>query len=163
MSGHPLPARLHAEALLALTTALLFSIPFAKYLVTSLKRRPPKQSENVYEDRDGQSTPGDVLEFSTRGPRTVVALFAATGCSASIYLAVLETRASRFSADVWLYSAAWVCVFWAAGPPLLTTRNRLFSASTRFVWRPAGTRSAPMIWGYGYPPRPRSSSSRSLI
>lgn len=109
MDGHPLPARLHAEAILALTATLLLSIPSAKHLISSLTRKPPKQSQSTYEDRDGQSTPEDVAKFSTRTPRTFVAVFAATGCFASLYLAALDARASRVLADVCLYSATWVC------------------------------------------------------
>lgn len=109
MTGDPLPGRLHAEALLALATTLLLSIPSAKHLISSLTRKPPRQSRSTYEDRDGQSRPEDVLKFSTRTPRVLAALFAAAGCFASICLAALDARASRALADVWLYSAAWVC------------------------------------------------------
>lgn len=112
MSGSPLPARLHAEAILALATALLFSGPFAKHLVTSLTRQNPRKSENAYEDQDGRSRPEDVAKFSTRRPRALVAIFAATGCFVSIYISALETiNSSRCSllANTWLYSAAWVC------------------------------------------------------
>lgn len=112
MGGNPLSARLHAEAILALATALLSSVPFAKHLITSLTRKHPRKIDKVYEDQDGQSTPEDVAKFSTRRPRTLVAVFAAMGCFASIYISALETihgTRGRLPADTWLYSAAWVC------------------------------------------------------
>lgn len=121
MGGTPLPARLHAEAILALATALLFSVPFAKHLITSLTRKHPRKTENVYEDQDGQSKPDDVAKFSTRKPRALVAISAATGCFASIYISALEmVDVSRGSslADSWLYTAAWVRSVGASSPPL---------------------------------------------
>ena len=111
MDANPLPTRLQAEAIVALVTTVLFSIPSARHLLGSFAGKPAKRSKGVYADRDGQSTPEDVAKFSTFVPRALIAVFAVLGCSSSIYLSALDatsTKSINF-VGIWVYSAAWVC------------------------------------------------------
>lgn len=110
MDDTPLLSRHNTEAILALATALLLSFPSAKHTITSLKGRPIKKTTGVYEDQDGKSTPEDVAKFSTRTPKSLIAVFAATGCATSLYLFALDVAgAPQFIlTNNWLYSVTWV-------------------------------------------------------
>lgn len=161
MDGNSLPTRLHVEASLALSVALLLSIPTVKHLISSFTK-PVKQDDGVYEDEDGQSTPEDVFKFSTQVPRILVVIFASLGCLASAYLSVLgalyATQANLI-AVICLYTAVWVRLVVANAPYYtdeIVTQNRPFLSSTHSASPPAETRRELMIWVYG------SASPRQL-
>ena len=88
----------------------LLSLPGALSLVSQLRGgHHPAQGE-VYEDKDGKSTPEATRAFTTKVPRAIVLLISVVGLGLSVALAVLATleRGSGFVADSWIVVGAWV-------------------------------------------------------
>lgn len=93
--------------LVALSTA-----PSVLSLASNLAhgKRHRKTAKGVYRDKDGISTEEETAAFSTKFPKTILALFAIAGAAVSTTSAVLSTlHGSKTSfIDNWLNASAWV-------------------------------------------------------
>lgn len=87
----------------------LFTIPAVTKLVLQLRSRDAKPSE-IYEDKDGKSTPEAVKAFSAKVPKAFILLLSLVGLGLSIALAVLSTLDPEkdLYLENWLSVAAWV-------------------------------------------------------
>lgn len=88
----------------------LLSAPGGVHLI---RRRLPKRENEVYEDKDGKSTPEAVKAFSTKVPKAIILILAVAGLGLSITLAALTVLSAAgsgnaFSVENWLGVGAWV-------------------------------------------------------
>ncbi|KAK6849528.1 hypothetical protein PG995_013361 [Apiospora arundinis] len=90
----------------------LFTIPAVTKLVLQLRSRDAKPSE-IYEDKDGKSTPEAVKAFSAKVPKAFILLLSLAGLGLSIALAVLSTLDPEkdLYLENWLSVAAWALLF----------------------------------------------------
>ncbi|KAK8031803.1 hypothetical protein PG990_001537 [Apiospora arundinis] len=90
----------------------LFTIPAVTKLVLQLRTRDAKPSE-IYEDKDGKSTPEAVKAFSAKVPKAFILLLSLAGLGLSIALAVLSTldQEKDLFLENWLSVAAWALLF----------------------------------------------------
>ncbi|KAK7742432.1 hypothetical protein SLS62_010740 [Diatrype stigma] len=87
----------------------LLSTPGGVRLSTQLRGRLPKSESEVYEDKDGKSTPEAVKAFSTKVPKAIVLILNVIGLGLSITLASLTTVSAVGSGNA-LFVENWLCV-----------------------------------------------------
>lgn len=91
----------------------LLSAPSGASLTTQLRTRQLKSENDIYEDKDGKSTPEAVKAFSTKVPRAIVLIWSFIGLGISIALAILTTLGAPspgngFFVENWVCVGAWV-------------------------------------------------------
>ncbi|KAI0137590.1 putative ATP-binding cassette transporter protein [Hypoxylon sp. NC0597] len=89
----------------------IFSVP-AVLNLGRLRNRGSKFATEVYEDKDGKSTPEAVKAFSNKVPKAIILIFSLVGLGVSITLAVVSTLSTRGAEDGlfidnWLSVAIW--------------------------------------------------------
>ena len=97
-----------ATSALGLSAIGLLSLPGILSLVAQLHGR--QAQSDVYEDKDGKSTPEATKAFTNKIPRIVVLVLSVLGLGLSVTLAVLATlgQGNGFIVDNWICVGAWV-------------------------------------------------------
>lgn len=98
-----------ASSATGLGAVALLSVPAVLGLAAQLSSRESRPDE-VYEDKDGKSTPEAVKAYSAKIPKAFVLLFSLVGLGLSIALAVLSTlgETNGIFLENWLSVATWV-------------------------------------------------------
>ncbi|KAI1465542.1 P-loop containing nucleoside triphosphate hydrolase protein [Daldinia caldariorum] len=86
----------------------ILSIPAALNL-SRLRGRGSKSTTEIYEDKDGKSTPEAVKAFSTKVPKAVMLVLSLIGFGVSILLAVISTLGTQ-AIESGLFLANWLAV-----------------------------------------------------
>ncbi|KAF3057299.1 ATP-dependent bile acid permease [Daldinia childiae] len=90
----------------------ILSVPAALNL-GRLRSRGSKCATEIYEDKDGKSTPEAVKAFSTKVPKAMMLIFSLIGLGLSIALAVISTLSTQ-GVESGLFLANWLAVIiWA--------------------------------------------------
>lgn len=91
-----------------LVIIILLSLLGALSLCSQLCGR--KAQTEIYEDKDGKSTPEASKAFTTNIPRAILLILSIVGLGLSVALAVLATlkQGSAFVPDIWITVGAWV-------------------------------------------------------
>ncbi|KAI1209695.1 putative ATP-binding cassette transporter protein [Annulohypoxylon truncatum] len=95
-----------------------------------LRSHGPKFTTEVYEDKDGKSTPDAIEKFSNKGPKAAIVIFSLVGLGVSIALAVSSTLGTREGIEGGLFLEDWLAVpFWV----LLTLQATCIASSRNSV------------------------------
>ncbi|KAG4219990.1 hypothetical protein PC116_g31531 [Phytophthora cactorum] len=86
----------------------ILSVPAALNL-SRLRSRGPKCATEIYEDKDGKSTPEAVKAFSTKVPKAVMLVLSLIGFGLSVALAVISTLGTQ-GIESGLFLANWLAV-----------------------------------------------------
>lgn len=111
----------------------ILSVPAALNL-GRLRSRGSKCATDIYEDKDGKSTPEAVKAFSTKVPKAVMLVFSLIGFGLSIALAVISSLGTQ-GVESGLFLANWLAVIIWVSSPLHTRNTRTVRLLTHHVAR----------------------------